>query len=150
LSKGLSANPVSLFDAEAAGTKSFDFTGPYLILGLLTLLVGFLSYKNSFPFAADVALFTVFGLLAWFIFFLGTATNHEVMAYNPASLMLFPLNFPLVIWFVQNPVKWKFYIHMVTVFSLLGIVWCGFQFWPMLLVGLPIFFRLCSLSFIKK
>jgi hypothetical protein len=95
-------------------------------------------------------LFSIIGLLAWFIFFLGTATNHEVMAWNPASLMLFPLNFPLVIWFVQNPVKWKFYIHMVTVFSLLGIVWCGFQFWPMLLVGLPIFFRLCSLSFIKK
>jgi hypothetical protein len=150
LSKGLSANPVSLFDSEAAITKGFDFTGPFLILGLLTLLVGFLSYKNSFPFAADVALFSIIGLLAWFIFFLGTATNHEVMAWNPASLMLFPLNFPLVIWFVQNPVKWKFYIHMVTVFSLLGIVWCGFQFWPMLLVGLPIFFRLCSLSFIKK
>jgi hypothetical protein len=90
------------------------------------------------------------GLLAWFIFFLGTATNHEVMAYNPASLMLFPLNFPLVIWFARNPVKWKFYLHMVTVFSVIGIVWCGLQFWPMIFVGLPIFIRLVSLSFIKK
>ncbi|MBP6056183.1 MAG: hypothetical protein KA527_11120, partial [Cytophagaceae bacterium] len=69
---------------------------------------------------------------------------------NPASLMLFPLNFPLVIWFARNPVKWKFYIHMVTVLSFIGIVWCSIQFWPMLLVGLPIFIRLCRLSFIKK
>lgn len=150
LAKGLSANPVRLFNSQVAGDKGFDFTGPYLILGLLTLLVGFLSYKNAFPFAADIALFTVFGLLAWFIFFLGTATNHEVMAYNPASLMLFPLNFPLVIWFVRNPVKWKFYIHMVTVFSLIGMIWSGLAFGPMILVGMPIFIRLCSLSFIKK
>lgn len=150
LSKGLSATPTSLFDAAAADSKGFDFTGPFVILSLLTLLVGLLSYKNAFPFAADIALFTVVGLLAWFIFFLGTATNHEVMAYNPASLMLFPLNFPLVIWFVRNPIKWKFYIHMVTVFSLIGMVWSGLVFWPMILVGMPIFVRLCSLSFIKK
>jgi hypothetical protein len=150
LSKGLSANPVSLFDAEPTSMKGFDFAGPYLIMGLLTLIVGFLTYRNAFPFAADLALFTIIGLLAWFIFFLGTATNHEVMAYNPASLMLFPLNFPLVVWFARNPIKWKFYLHIVTVFSLIGIVWCGLQFWPMILVGLPIFIRLCSLSFIKK
>ena len=150
LAKGLSANPVSMFDAEPVAEAGFDFMGPYVILGFLTLLVGFLTYKKAFPFAADVALFGIIGLLAWFVFFLGTATNHEVMAYNPASLMLFPLNFPLVIWFVRNPVKWKFYIHMVTVFSMVGIVWCGLQFWPMILVGLPIFIRLFSLSFIKK
>ena len=150
LSKGLSANPISLFDAESIGEEGFDFTGPYVILGLFCLLVGFLTYKNSFPYFADVALFMIIGILAWFIFFLGTATNHEVMAYNPASLMLFPLNFPLVIWFARNPVKWKFYIRMVTVFSFIGMVWCSIQFWPMLLVGLPIFTRLCRLSFIKK
>ncbi len=150
LSKGLSANPISLFDAESTSEENFDFTGPYLLMGLLTLMVGFLSYKHAFPFAADLVLFTVIGMLAWFIFFLGTATNHEVMAYNPASLMLFPLNFPLVIWFARNPVKWKFYIHMVTVFSVIGLVWCGSQFWPMIFVGLPIFIRLMSLAFIKK
>jgi hypothetical protein len=97
-----------------------------------------------------VALFSVIGLLAWFIFFLGTATNHEVMAWNPASLMLFPLNFPLVIWFARNPLKWKFYIHMVSVFCLVGMIWSCLQFAPMALVGLPIFIRLCRLSFIKK
>lgn len=150
LAKGLSASPISLFDQETAEVAGFDFKGPYLILSLLTLLVGLLSFKNAFPFAADVTLFTVIGLLAWFIFFLGTATNHEVMAYNPASLMLFPLNFPLVLWFARNPMKWKFYIQVVTVFSFIGLVWCGKQFWPMILVGLPIFIRLFRLSFIKK
>lgn len=150
LAKGLSANPVSLFDAEASSEAPFDFTGPYVILSLLSLFVGFFSFKGKFPYAADVALFSVIGVLAWFIFFLGTATNHEVMAWNPASLMLFPFNFPLVFWFVRNPIKWKFYLHMVTVFSIIGIGWCGLQFWPMVLVGLPVFIRLCSLSFSRK
>jgi hypothetical protein len=139
-----------LFDGEIAPETGFDFTGPYVVLGILTLLIGFLTFKNSFPYAADVALFSLIGLLAWFVFFLGTATNHEVMAYNPASLMLFPLNFPLVIWFAKNPLKWKFYLHMVSVFSAIGLVWSGIQFFPLVLAGLPVFIRLMGLSFIKK
>jgi hypothetical protein len=150
LAKGLSANPVTLFDSEVAEESGFDFTGPYVILSILIVLVGFMTYKKRFSFAADVALFSIIGLLAWFIFFLGTATNHEVMAWNPASLMLFPLNFPLVIWFARNPVKWKFYLHMVTVFSIIGLIWSGIQFLPMALLGLPIFIRLMGLSLIKK
>lgn len=150
LSKGLSANPVNLFDSEATTTKGFDFTGPFLVLGFLSLIISFLSYRNAFPYVADVILFALIGLIAWFVFFLGTATNHEVMAWNPASLMLFPLNFPLVIWFARNPVKWQKYLTIVTALCFIGMIWCGLQFWPMLLAGLPIFIRLCSLSFIKK
>ena len=100
--------------------------------------------------AADLTLFSIIGVLAWFVFFLGTATNHEVMAWNPASLMLFPLNFPLVIWFARNPLKWKIYLRIISVLCLIGIFWSGMQFWPMVLVGLPIFIRVCFLSFIKK
>jgi hypothetical protein len=150
LAKGLAANPISMFDAQPGEEAGFDFTGPYVLLVLLTLVVGFLSYKKAFPFAADVTLFSIIGLLAWFVFFLGTATNHEVMAWNPASLMLFPLNFPLVIWFARNPVKWEKYLRVVVVLCSVGTVWCGIQFWPMIFVGLPIFIRLFSLSFIKK
>jgi hypothetical protein len=150
LASKLSANPVSLFDAEVAPEAGFDFTGPYLILGILTVLVGFFTFKNKFPYAADLTLFSIIGVLAWFVFFLGTATNHEVMAWNPASLMLFPLNFPLVIWFARNPLKWKIYLRIISVLCLIGIFWSGMQFWPMVLVGLPIFIRVCYLSFIKK
>jgi hypothetical protein len=150
LASKLSANPVSLFDGEIAPETGFDFTGPYVILGLLTLMIGFLSFKQAFPYAADVALFTVIGILAWFVFFLGTATNHEVMAWNPASLMLFPLNFPLVIWFARNPMKWKRYLQVISVLCFVGLVWSGMQFLPMVLAGLPVFIRLVSLSFIKK
>lgn len=150
LASKLSANPVSLYDAEVAPEAGFDFTGPYVILGILTALVGFFTFKNKFPYAADLALFSIIGVLAWFVFFLGTATNHEVMAWNPASLMLFPLNFPLVIWFARNPLKWKIYLQIVSVLCFTGIVWSGMQFWPMVLVGLPIFIRVCYLSFIKK
>ncbi len=150
LAKGLSANPVSLFDAEVEKEVGFDFTGPYIVLGLLTLFIAFLTYKNAFPYAADVALFSVIGILAWFVFFLGTATNHEVMAWNPASLMLFPLNFPLVIWFAKNPMNWKKYLQIISLLCLVGLVWSGMQFLPMVLVGLPIFIRLAGLSFLKN
>ncbi|MCX6194409.1 MAG: DUF4105 domain-containing protein [Cytophagales bacterium] len=150
LASKLSANPVSLYDAEIAPEAGFDFTGPYVILGILTALVGFFTFKNKFPYAADIALFSIIGVLAWFVFFLGTATNHEVMAWNPASLMLFPFNFPLVIWFARNPLKWKIYLQIISVLCFIGIVWSGMQFWPMVLVGLPIFIRVCYLSFIKK
>jgi hypothetical protein len=109
-----------------------------------------LTFKNVFPYAADVALFSVIGILAWFVFFLGTATNHEVMAWNPASLMLFPFNFPLVFWFARNPLKWKRYLQVVTLLCLVGLVWSGMQFLPMALAGLPIFIRLTGLCLIKK
>lgn len=150
LAKGLSANPVTLFDGEVVEEAGFDFTGPYVILGILILLVGFATYKKRFPYAADVALFSVIGVLAWFVFFLGTATNHEVMAWNPASLMLFPLNFPLVIWFAKNPLKWKKYLQITSILCFIGLIWSGMQFAPMVLVGLPILIRLCYLSFIQK
>jgi hypothetical protein len=150
LAKGLSANPVSLYDGEIAPETDFDFTGPYVILGILTLLIGFLSFKHTFPYGADLALFSLIGILAWFVFFLGTATNHEVMSWNPASLMLFPLNFPLVIWFARNPLKWKWYLQIISVLCFVGLVWSGMQFLPMVLAGLPVFIRLVSLSFIKK
>jgi hypothetical protein len=128
----------------------FDFTGPFVILSVLIVLVGLATYKKRFSYAADVALFSIIGLLAWFIFFLGTATNHEVMAWNPASLMLFPLNFPLVIWFAKDPLKWKKYLQIISVLCVIGLIWSGIQFAPMVLVGLPIFIRVCYLSFIKK
>ncbi|MFM6938246.1 MAG: DUF4105 domain-containing protein, partial [Aquirufa sp.] len=150
LASKLSANPVSLFDGEIAPETGFDFTGPYVILGILTLLIGFLSFKQAFPYGADVALFSLIGIVAWFVFFLGTATNHEVMAWNPASLMLFPLNFPLVIWFARNPLKWKKYLQVISVLCIVGLVWSGMQFLPMVLAGLPVLIRLVSLSFIKK
>lgn len=150
LAKGLSANPVTLFDGEVAQEAGFDFTGPFVILSVLIVIVGFASYNKRFFYAADVTLFSVTGVLAWFIFFLGTATNHEVMAWNPASLMLFPLNFPLVFWFAKNPLKWKKYLQVISVMCLIGLIWSGNQFAPMVLVGLPIFIRLCYLSFIKK
>jgi hypothetical protein len=150
LASNLAANPVSLFDGEIAPETGFDFTGPYVILGMLTLLIGYLSFKNAFPYTADVTLFSLIGILAWFVFFLGTATNHEVMAWNPASLMLFPLNFPLVIWFARNPMKWKRYLQVISVLCFVGLVWSGMQFLSMALAGLPVFIRLVSLSFVKK
>jgi hypothetical protein len=150
LAKGLSANPVTLFDAEVTEEAGFDFTGPYIVLSVLIIMVGFATYKKQFSYAADVALFSLIGLLAWFIFFLGTATNHEVMAWNPASLMLFPFNFPLVFWFAKDPFKWKKYLQIISVLCFIGLIWSAMQFAPMALVGLPIFIRVCYLSFIHK
>mgnify|MGYP006210025125 CR=1 FL=1 len=48
LAKGLSANPVTLFDAEVSEEAGFDFTGPFVILSVLIVLVGLTTYKKQF------------------------------------------------------------------------------------------------------
>jgi len=72
-----------------------------------------------------------------------------VMAWNPASLMLFPLNFPLVIWFAKKSrnVIWMHYLSLVCALFLIGLVWSSLLFWPMALAGLPWGIRLFALRF---
>jgi hypothetical protein len=92
------------------------------------------------------------GILAWFIFFLAVGTDHEVMAYNPSSLLLFPLNFPAVIWFARKNRSewWTNYCRIAFLLTLIGAIWTLFYFPWIALVGLVPLIRLFFLShFIK-
>jgi hypothetical protein len=143
--------PLQIYQAPEAEKAGFDVFGPVVMLQLLIALIVFLSikFRNNARvlFRMDIVLFGVLGLLAWFIFFLATGTDHHVMAWNPASLMLFPLNFPLVIWFARSAKKviWKHYLSVVCVLFFVGLIWSTLLFWPMALAGLPWGIRLFAL-----
>ena len=143
--------PLQIYQAPEAVKAGFDVFGPVAMLQLLIALIVFLSikFRNNARvlFRMDIVLFGVLGLLAWFIFFLATGTDHHVMAWNPASLMLFPLNFPLVIWFARPTKKavWKHYLSVVCVLYFVGLIWSSLLFWPMALAGLPWGIRLFAL-----
>ena len=145
--------PLQIYQAPEEEKAGFDFWGPVLMLLLLVVFIVFFSivYRNNsrFLFRLDVVLFGFLGLLAWFIFFLATGTDHDVMAWNPASLMLFPLNFPLVLWFGHPSRKpiWNHYLSLICFLFLIGWVWSTFLFWPMGLSGLPWGIRLFALRF---
>ena len=146
-------SPLQIFQAPEAEKAGFDVFGPVAMLQLLVAFLLFVSIKYRqnarFLFRLDVVLFSVLGLLAWFIFFLATGTDHEVMAWNPASMMLFPFNFPLVFWFAKKSRKpiWNLYLNLICVLFLIGLVWSTLLFWPMALAGLPWGIRLFALRF---
>lgn len=146
-------SPLQIYQAPVEEKVGFDFLGPLAILQLLVVFIVFVSikYRNNtrFLFRLDVILFCFLGLLAWFIFFLATGTDHDVMAWNPASMMLFPLNSPLVLWFGHPSRKpiWNHYLSLICILFLIGFVWSTLLFWPMALAGLPWGIRLFSLRF---
>jgi hypothetical protein len=144
-------SPLQVYQAPEVEKAGFDWFGPLVILQLLIAILVFLSIKfrnnSRFLYGLDIGLFGLMGLLAWFIFFLATGTDHDVMAWNPASLMLFPFNFPLVIWFARSSknVIWNHYLSVVCVLFLVGLLWSALLFWPMALAGLPWGIRLFAL-----
>jgi hypothetical protein len=150
----LSDAPFDVFVSKPLEPESFDWFGPIPLLALINLLIIFVSFKKRKTeiYIFDVILFSILGVLAWFIFFLAVGTDHEVMAYNPSSLLLFPLNFPAVIWFARKNRSewWITYCRIAFVLTLIGVIWALFYFPWIALVGLMPMIRLFFLShFIK-
>ena len=147
--------PFDVFVSKPSEQENYDWFGPIPLLVLINLLIAFISIKKRKVeiFIFDVILFSLLGILAWFIFFLAIGTDHEVMAYNPSSLLLFPLNFPAVIWFARkNRAEWwTLYCRIVFILTTIGVIWTLFYFPYIALVGLMPLIRLFFLShFIKN
>ncbi len=147
----LADSPLVLYQASSEEKAGFDLLGPLPILIFLCLVVIWFSLKSSNIFLLDVFLFTFYGFLAWFLFFLAVGTDHGVMAWNSSLLTLFPLNFPLVFWFAKssNPKK-IYYIRFALGFSLIGMCLGFFQFPLLALAGLPIAIRLFFLARLNR
>jgi hypothetical protein len=146
--------PFDVYKSKPLRPDSFDWLGPIPLLVLINLLIAFISIKNRKVelFIFDVILFSLLGILAWFIFFLAVGTDHEVMAYNPSSLLLFPLNVPAVIWFARKnrSIYWTYYCRLAFILTCIGAIWTLFYFPWIALVGLMPLIRLFFLShFIK-
>ncbi|GGW60409.1 uncharacterized protein DUF4105 [Winogradskyella epiphytica] len=80
---------------ENQDSASFLFS-PLMIMGLLAILILFITYKdfknNSRSKWLDLTLFTLTGLIGFLILFLWFATDHTATAHNYNVLWAFPLN----------------------------------------------------------
>jgi hypothetical protein len=147
--------PFDVFVSKPSEPESYDWFGPIPFLSLISLLILLVSIKkrNKEIYLFDVLLFSILGILAWFIFFLAVGTDHEVMGYNPSSLLLFPLNFPAVLWFARKNKAdfWTYYCRIAWVLTSIGMLWTFFYFPWIAMLGLIPLIRLFFLAdFIKK
>ena len=143
-------DPLALYQAPASSEAGFDWFGPFTLLTLLSFLALFFAWKSPRgTYAFDVVLYSVYGLLGLFLFFLAVGTDHIVMGWNPASLVLFPLQFPLVFWFAKNP-AWKRYNQVMAVLACVGFVWCLSESWTLIFPLLPVLIRTISLAVRSK
>ena len=80
---------------ENQDSANFLFS-PLMIMGLLAILILFITYKdfknNSRSKWLDLTLFTLTGLIGFLILFLWFATDHTATAHNYNVLWAFPLN----------------------------------------------------------
>ncbi|MFM1835817.1 MAG: hypothetical protein RJA04_504, partial [Bacteroidota bacterium] len=91
----------------------------------------------------------IYGLLGLFLFFLAVGTDHVVMGWNPASLVLFPLQFPLVFWFAKKG-AWGRYNLIMAILAVVGFIWCLTESWTLVFPLLPICVRTMALAYRSK
>lgn len=145
--QNLAEEPMRLYESTESINNSFDWLGPFTWLALLTLLSLFISFQAlTWQYRFDVVLFSVYGLLGIFLFFLAVGTDHVVMGWNPASLILFPLQFPFVFWFAKSP-SWLKYNRFMAIMGLIGFIWCMTESWTLLFPLAPILIRMIALAF---
>lgn len=95
--------------------------------GLLALgiLVTFFGYKRGTPYYVfDVVLFSVIGLLGWFLLGLWLLTDHRAAAQNMNILWALPFHFPLALFLIKKvkPKFLKFYFGLTAAVSMLLLV----------------------------
>lgn len=136
-----------LYTSPVGDESQLNVFGPFTFLLILSILTLFVSLKRK-TYVFDCILFSVYGVLGLFLLFLATATDHGVMSYNPALLILFPLQFPLVFWFAKNP-KWRNYNIIMALLAVIGFIWCLTESWTLIFPLLPILIRSLFLGFKK-
>jgi hypothetical protein len=148
--KPIADEPLALYQSAEEMEVGFDWFGPFTWLSLLSFITLFVSLKSSRgTYVFDVILFSTYGLLGLFLFFLAVGTDHIVMGWNPASLVLFPLQFPLVFWFAKNP-AWKRYNQVMAILACIGFIWCLSESWTLVFPLMPIVIRTLALAFRSK
>lgn len=144
--QNIAEEPIALYESNDPKTNTIDWLGPFTWLALLTFLSLFISFQSlTWQYRYDVILFSIYGLLGIFLFFLAVGTDHVVMGWNPASLVLFPLQFPFVFWFAKSP-AWRKYNIVMAVLGLIGFVWCLTESWTLLFPLSPILIRIIILA----
>ncbi len=142
--------PLALYQSPEEVPTGFDWFGPFTCLSLLSLIALFVSFQSArIQYSFDVVLYSLYGLLGLFLFFLAVGTDHVVMGWNPASLVLLPLQFPLVFWFARAQ-NWKKFKQVMAILACIGFVWCLSESWTLMFPLMPILIRSLSLAFRSK
>lgn len=143
---------LTLFESQPNPMAGFDPLGPLPVLLTLSLVLVFLSlrfsHKKGLLYGLDIALFLIYGLFGMLIFFLATATDHEVMSYNVSCLILWPIHFPLVFWFAKNTTGgfWLKYVRVAFLVAFIASLISGYLFYGLFIIALPLLIRLFFLS----
>jgi hypothetical protein len=144
--QALADEPTMLYESNELLGASFDWFGPFTFLSVLAILSVWISFRSfTVQFRYDLVLFSLYGLLGAFLFFLAVATDHVVMGYNPASFVLTPWQFPLVFWFAKYP-SWKKYNVVMALIALIGFFWCLTESWTLIFPLAPVLIRLIALA----
>ncbi|PWJ58202.1 uncharacterized protein DUF4105 [Dyadobacter jejuensis] len=110
----LVANETILYAASPVAYETV-FTPKNTFWALAVLVVLFTVWqikKNKLNFILDKILFTICGVMGWFILLLWFGTNHGVTSFNFDILWAFPLWIPIVYMFSKNkrPVWFQFFL----------------------------------------
>lgn len=128
-------------------TKNSDFNSlfsPLLIMGILGLLVGFVTYRDSKNNTRskwlDIIIFAVTGLVGIVILLLWFATDHTATAYNYNLLWAMPLNLLVIGQLFRKDIKnwFKGYLKfLIIMFCLMSLHWVvGVQVFALALIPL--------------
>ncbi|WP_417608408.1 DUF4105 domain-containing protein [Owenweeksia hongkongensis] len=131
--KPLVKETVSTFEAlpEKAETNwntPFLYFTALLVLGLLITYQGYNAKRGLYWF--DAVIFSIIGLIGWFLFVLWLATDHRAAAQNMNLLWAIPLHFPvaLILLKKKKPNWLKPYFTLTALLAFITLI--AWPWWP--------------------
>src|SRR5690606_23226848 len=125
-SESLVKKTTVLFENTPTPTKINFFLSPLFILGLLGLLIVFLTYRdyktNSRNRFLDLSIFTFTGLIGVFLLLLWFATDHTATANNYNLLWAFPISIIVVFAISKRKVSPKLKRYVLLLLLLLVLL----------------------------
>ncbi|WP_417602353.1 DUF4105 domain-containing protein [Owenweeksia hongkongensis] len=114
--------------AETNWNTPFLYFTALLILGLLITYQGYNAKRGLYWF--DAVIFSIIGLIGWFLFVLWLATDHRAAAQNMNLLWAIPLHFPvaLILLRKKKPNWLKPYFTLTALLAFITLI--AWPWWP--------------------
>ena len=129
-SKKLVKSESVLFQNETEKFDSNVVLSPIVIMGILGLIIGFITYRDSKNNTRskwlDIVIFTITGLIGVLVLLLWFATDHTATAYNYNLLWAMPLNLLVIGQLFRKDIKnwFKGYLKfLILMFCLMTLHW---------------------------
>ncbi|AEV31094.1 hypothetical protein Oweho_0070 [Owenweeksia hongkongensis DSM 17368] len=114
--------------AETNWNTPFLYFTALLVLGLLITYQGYNAKRGLYWF--DAVIFSIIGLIGWFLFVLWLATDHRAAAQNMNLLWAIPLHFPvaLILLKKKKPNWLKPYFTLTALLAFITLI--AWPWWP--------------------